>query len=74
MPVPEPILEQHRLAVGQAHDVFHVVVDRLNEAGAALRIFVLGGGAFGLAGLAIVKPVAAARNFCRRRIGDTARR
>src|SRR2546429_467228 len=54
---------QHRLAVGQAHDVFHVVFDRLDEAGAALRIFVLGGGPFGFAGLAVVIPVAFGRSF-----------
>ena len=35
------VLEQHRLAAGQLHDVFHGVVDRLDEAGAALRVFVL---------------------------------
>jgi hypothetical protein len=42
------------------HDAFHVVIDRLDEAGAALRIFVLGARALGLAGLAIVEPIAAA--------------
>src|SRR5207248_1432339 len=30
------VFEEHRLAVSQAHDVFHVVLDGLNEAGAAL--------------------------------------
>src|SRR5690606_11203698 len=44
------VFEEHRFAVGQAHDVFHIIVDRLDEAGAALRVFVLGGSAFGLAG------------------------
>ena len=55
--------EQHRLAVRQPHDAFHVVVHRLDEAGAALRIFVLCMGALGLAGLAVVKPVALAGIF-----------
>ncbi|TXT19204.1 MAG: hypothetical protein FD138_4367, partial [Planctomycetota bacterium] len=30
-------LEQHRLAASETHDVLHVVFDRLNEAGRALR-------------------------------------
>ena len=33
-------LEEHRLAAGELHDVLHVVVDVLNEAGRALRILV----------------------------------
>ena len=33
-------LEQHGLAAGELHDVFHVVVHALNEARRALRIFV----------------------------------
>ena len=33
-------LEQHGLAAGELHDVFHVVADALDEAGRALRIFV----------------------------------
>ena len=33
-------LEQHGLAAGELHDVFHVVVDALDEAGRALRILV----------------------------------
>ena len=33
-------LEEHGLAAGEIHDVFHVVLDALNEAGAALWIFV----------------------------------
>ena len=57
------VFEQHRLAVGQVHDGFHVVLDRLDEARAALRIFVLGLGALGLAGLAVEKPVALAGIF-----------
>jgi hypothetical protein len=40
------------------HDALHVVIHGLNEARAALRIFVLSAGAFGFAGLAIVKPIA----------------
>jgi hypothetical protein len=43
--------------------MFHVVLDGLDEARAALRIFVLGFGALGLAGLAVVKPVALAGVF-----------
>ena len=35
------VFEEHRLAVGQVHDGLHVVIDRLDEAGAALGIFVL---------------------------------
>src|ERR1019366_7260613 len=38
---PRAEFEEHRLAVGQAHDGLHIVLDRLNEAGAALRRFVL---------------------------------
>ena len=57
------VFEEHRFAAGEAHDVFHVVRDRLDEAGAALRIFVLGGGALDLARLAAVKPVALAGVF-----------
>ncbi len=53
-------LEEHGLAVRQAHDRLHIVVHRLDEAGAALRIDVLGFGTLCLAGLAIVKPVASA--------------
>ena len=30
-------LEQHGLAAGELHDVFHVVFDMLDEAGTALR-------------------------------------
>ena len=33
-------LEEHGLAAGELHDVFHVVVDALDEAGRALRILV----------------------------------
>ena len=51
------VFEEHRLAVGQPHDVFHVVLDRLDEAGAALRILVLRRSAFSLARLAVVIPV-----------------
>ena len=57
------VFEEHGLAVGQAHDVFHVVGDGLDEAGAALGIFVLGGGAGGLFLVAIVVPVAEAGVF-----------
>ena len=52
------VLEEHGLGHGEAHDVLHVVVDRLNEAGAALRVFVLGPGALGFAGARIVEVVA----------------
>src|SRR6185312_15003999 len=54
------ILEQHRFAVGEVHDVFHVVLHGLDEARAALRIFVLRRGALGLLGLAVEEPVALA--------------
>src|SRR5258706_6111590 len=53
-----PVLEEHRLAVSQAHDVLHVVLDRLNKARASLRIFILRIGALGLAELAIIVPIA----------------
>ncbi len=33
-------LEEHRLAAGEVHDVFHVVLHALDEAGAPLRILV----------------------------------
>ena len=49
------VFEEHRLAHRQPHDVFHRVVDRLDETGAALRIFVLGRGALGLPGFAVVR-------------------
>ena len=45
--------------MGQAHDALHVVIHRLDETGAALRIFILRAGALGLVRLAIVKPIAA---------------
>ena len=38
--------------------MFHIVLDRLDKARAALRIFVLSPGALGLAGFAVVVPVA----------------
>ena len=38
--MPRAELEQHGLAAGELHDVFHVVVDALDEAGRALRILV----------------------------------
>ena len=41
-------LEEHRLALGQVHDGFHVVLDRLDEARAALGVFILRGSTFGL--------------------------
>ena len=53
-------LEEHRLAVRQAHDGLHVVLDRLDEAGAALRIFVLRFRPLRPARPGIAKPVAAA--------------
>ena len=56
-------LEEHRFAGRQAHDGFHVILDGLDEAGAALGIFVLGGATLGFARLAIVEPVAAAGIF-----------
>src|SRR5204862_1766708 len=37
VPVPEPYLKSIA-SLGQPHDVLHVVLDRLDEAGAALRI------------------------------------
>ena len=53
-------LEEHRLGAGEIHDRLHVVIDGLDEAGAALGIFVLRGGALGLARLAIEEVVALA--------------
>ena len=55
------VLEEHRLAGSQPHDVFHVVLHRLNEAGAALRIFVLSGRPSRLVCASIVKPIALRR-------------
>ena len=55
------VLEEHRFAVRQPHDAFHVVLHRLDEAGAALRVLVLRARSLGLAGLAIVKPIAPRR-------------
>ena len=52
------VLEEHGLRVGQFHDALHVVLDRLDEAGAGLRILVLGGGAAGHLGLAVPEPIA----------------
>ena len=51
------VLEEHRLAGGQAHDVLHRVVDGLDEAGAPLRVFILGFRALGLAGAVVVKVI-----------------
>ncbi len=48
---PAAELEQHRLAAGQFHDVFHRVTDGLDETGGALRVLVLGIGT--LDGLAL---------------------
>ena len=45
--------------MGQTHDAFHVVVHGLDEAGAALGIFILGAGAFGGAGFPVGEPAAA---------------
>jgi hypothetical protein len=53
-------LEEHGLRVGQGHDALHVVMDPLDEAGGALGILVLRGGALGLAQDAVVIPVSAA--------------
>ena len=41
-PRPRAVLEQHRLAGREVHDGFHVVVDRLDEAGRRLGKFVRG--------------------------------
>jgi hypothetical protein len=51
-------LEEHGFAVGEAHDGFHVVVDGLDEAGAALGIDRIGRGAFDGGFLRVVIPVA----------------
>ena len=58
MPCRKTKLEQHRLGIREVHDAFHVVFDGLDEARAALRVFILGLGAFGGVGLGIIKPVA----------------
>ena len=50
-------LEQHRLGIREVHDAFHVVFDGLDEARAALGIFVLSAGALGFVGLGIEKPI-----------------
>src|SRR5205085_6023172 len=52
--------EEHRLTLGQVHDRFHVVLHRLDETSAALRIFVLGRPALGLTGLAVIEPITSA--------------
>ena len=39
------------------HDAFHIVFYGLDEARAALGVFVLSGSAFGFVGLGIVKPI-----------------
>ena len=57
------IFEEHRFARRKAHDVFHVVLDRLDEARAALWIFVLRRSTLSFAGCAVVKPVAFAGFF-----------
>src|SRR4051812_19984882 len=57
------VLEEHRFAIGEAHDVFHVVIHRLNKTGAALGILVLSRSALGFALLRIVKPVALGGSF-----------
>src|SRR5262245_35929572 len=60
-PGARAVLEEHRFAVGQLHDRLHVVVHRLDEAGAALRVFVLSFGPFGSSGLGTVIPVTSRR-------------
>src|SRR5262249_48328015 len=60
-PRARPVLEEHRLAIGEVHDAFHIVVHRLNETGAPLRILILGGGALCDVGLPVVKPIPARR-------------
>ncbi len=57
---PRAELEEHRLRAGEVHDRFHVVLDGLDEAGAALGVLVLGRRALGLAGLAVEEVVALA--------------
>ena len=41
-PRPRTELEQHRLARGEPHDVLHVVLHRLNEAGGGLGVLIRG--------------------------------
>ena len=50
-------LKQHPLAVSELQDGLHVVVDRLDETGTALRKLVLRRGAFRLAKRLVVMPV-----------------
>ena len=52
------VFEKHGFALGQIEDAFHVVLDGLDEAGAGLRVFVLGGSALGFARQAIVEIIA----------------
>jgi len=59
VPVPEPNLKSYGLAVGQVHDGLHVILHRLDEAGAALRILILRFRPLCPAGLGSQKPVAA---------------
>ena len=61
VPVPEPNLKEHPLAVRQLEDRLQVVINRLDETGAALRVLVLRRGALGLAKSIIVMPVALRR-------------
>ncbi len=57
-PRATPELEQHGLAAGKLHDVFHVVVDMLNETGRTLGEFIRVLGLHHFASHAIPTPVA----------------
>ena len=62
-PSAAAVLEQHRFAGRQAHDVLHRVTHVLDEAGAALRVLILRSCAFRFARLAIVKIIPRPRAF-----------
>src|SRR4029077_13321784 len=62
-PGAAPVLEQHRFAGSQAHDVLHGIAHALDEARAALRILILRSRAFRFTRLTIVKTISGTRAF-----------
>ena len=67
------VLEQHRFAARQFHDVFHRVADGLDEAGRALRILVLRRGALDGSRVAIEMETARAAVLADAVLAGTAR-
>ena len=74
LPVPLPYLKSIASLIARRMMSSIVSSTDLDEAGAALRIFVLRRRALGLARLAIVEIIARARASRRCRIGDRGRR